>query len=82
MSDSTESGPRVSASQAAAQVRSFVDADGTRWQVTERPFADYDRRRGLSLIFSSDGAVRRVREYPADWHLLSDEELFVLSWKS
>jgi hypothetical protein len=82
MSDSTESGPPAGVSQAAAQVRSFVDADGIRWQVTERPFADYDRRRGLSLIFSSDGAVRRVREYPDTWFSLSDDELFALSWKS
>ena len=82
MSDFTESGPPARANRAAPQVRSFVDADGTRWQVTERPFADYDRRRGLSLIFSSDGAVRRVREYPADWYTLSDEQLFALSWKS
>jgi hypothetical protein len=81
MSDSTESGPPANAGKALAQVRSFVDADGIRWQVTERPFADYDRRRGLSLIFSSDGAVRRVREYPANWFSLSDEELFELSWK-
>lgn len=63
-------------------MRVFVDAEGTRWQVSERPFADYDRRRGLSLIFASDAAVRRVREYPDDWSSLSDEELIALSWKS
>jgi hypothetical protein len=61
-------------------VRVFVDGEGTRWHVSERPFADYDRRRGLSLIFASDAAVRRVREYPATWYLLSDEELGALSW--
>jgi hypothetical protein len=59
-----------------------VDADGMRWQVSERAFADYDRRRGLSLIFASESAVRRVRDYPATWFLLSDEELSALSWKA
>lgn len=82
MSYSAEDGPPASAARAAAPVRIFTDADGTRWQVSERPFADYDRRRGLSLIFASDSAVRRVREYPADWFLLSDEELSTLSWKA
>jgi hypothetical protein len=61
-------------------LRHFVDADGMRWCVHEQPFADYDRRSGLSLIFSSDGAVRRVRNYPDSWRSLSDEELIALSW--
>jgi hypothetical protein len=60
--------------------RVFYSADGTRWHVSERPFGDYDRRRGMSLIFASDFAVRRVRDFPVDWHTLSDEELLALSW--
>ena len=81
MSDSIER--RTSLPHGAAdRVRVFVDRDGTRWHVSERPFADYDRRRGLSLIFASDGAVRRVREYPSDWQSLSDEDLLSLSWKA
>lgn len=63
------------------RVRVFVDVDGLRWQVKEMPFSNYDRRRGVSLIFWSEGAVRRVRDYPADWHELSDSELALLSWK-
>ncbi len=62
--------------------RSFLDRDGTHWLVYEQAFADYDRRSGMSLIFSSDSAVRRVRDYPADWIRLSDEDLAELSWKS
>jgi len=62
--------------------RTFLDVDGARWRVFEQPFADYDRRAGLSLIFSSDSAVRRVRDYPVDWFTLSDVELVALSWKS
>jgi hypothetical protein len=60
--------------------RVFFAPDGTRWHVSERPFGDYDRRRGLSLIFASDFAVRRVRDFPADWHTLSDEDLLAVSW--
>jgi len=60
--------------------REFVDAEGTRWRVKETSFSHYDRRRGRSLIFWSDGAVRRVRSYPADWYELSENELVQLSW--
>ena len=82
MPDSTESFPPALAESAAAPVRRFTDADGVVWEVTERPFAHYDRRRGLSLIFASEAAVRRVREYPADWHLLPDDALLALSWQA
>ncbi len=64
------------------RVRDFVDADGTRWRVYEQEFGEYDRRRGMSLIFASEAAVRRVRDYPAHWHEFSEEELLALSWKS
>lgn len=80
MSDSSEGRPPPLQRSEAAQVRVFVDADGVRWHVSERLFAPYDRRRGLSLIFASDAAVRRVRDYPAHWHALSDPELLALSW--
>jgi len=82
MSDSTERSLPGTVTSASVAVRVFVDGDGTRWHVSERPFADYDRRRGLSLIFASDSAVRRVRAYPQDWSALSDAELIALSWKS
>ena len=61
--------------------RIYVDADGIRWQVYEQAFSDYDRRRGTSLIFATEAAVRRVRSYPPNWHELSDVELTALSWK-
>jgi len=61
--------------------RVFEDADGNQWRVRESSFSPYDRRRGRSLIFWSDGAVRRVRDYPDDWYELSDDELAQLSWK-
>jgi hypothetical protein len=82
MSEPAENGPPTRDTRAAAPVRVFVDAEGTRWQVSERPFSDYDRRHGLSLIFASEVAVRRVRDYPANWATLADDELFALSWRA
>lgn len=61
--------------------RTFIDADGVRWSVYEQPFADYDRRRGMSLIFASDAAMRRVRVYPDDWRTMSDADLALMSWR-
>jgi hypothetical protein len=62
--------------------RTFLDVEGTQWRVYEQAFGDYDRRSGMSLIFASEAAVRRVRDFPADWMQLSDDELLALSWKN
>jgi hypothetical protein len=72
----------VQADSNAPQERTYLDAEGARWRVFEQPFADYDRRTGMSLIFSSDAAVRRVRDYPSNWIDLTDAELATLSWKA
>lgn len=62
------------ARNAIGPIRSVVDAAGTFWQVCEVEYA-LDRRTGRSLVFESDGSVRRVRQYPATWHDLPDDEL-------
>ena len=67
---------------ASREERVFVDADGSRWRVYEQAFSAYDRRRGISLIFANDAAVRRVRSFPANWATLTDDELVDLSWQS
>jgi hypothetical protein len=72
----------ASADSDVPSARTFVDSEGSRWRVYEQPFSDYDRRSGVSLIFSSEGAVRRVRNYPPNWSELSDRELMALSWKA
>jgi hypothetical protein len=69
-------------SSATSVERSFLDTEGARWRVYEQAFGDYDRRSGMSLIFASDSAVRRVRDYPASWMELSDDELLELSWRA
>ena len=66
----------------APRARTLLDSDGAQWRVFEQAFSDYDRRNGLSLIFASDSAVRRVRDYPASWFDLPDDELLVLSWRT
>lgn len=50
------------------------------WLVYELPPLPFDRRTTNSLIFESDFAIRRVRNFPVEWRLLSDEQLFALSW--
>ena len=62
------------------RTRSFTDELGQTWLVSEQPFSEYDRRSGASLIFASELAVRRVRNYPSDWYTLSDQALAALSW--
>jgi hypothetical protein len=63
------------------RTRTFTDDLGQTWLVSEQPFSEYDRRRGSSLIFSSELAVRRVRDYPSDWHTLPESALVALSWR-
>jgi hypothetical protein len=81
MSDSRE---RTDISHASdlPGTRSYTDDLGMTWHVREQPFSDYDRRRGSSLIFSSELAVRRVRDYPSDWFTLSEVALAALSWRA
>jgi hypothetical protein len=62
--------------------RTLTDREGMHWTVYEQAFSDYDRRTGRSLIFESDGAVRRVRNYPENWLTLDADELMLVSWKS
>lgn len=54
--------------------------DGEHWRVYELPTTTLDRRTSPSLVFENEMTVRRVRQYPADWRTLNDEELFALSW--
>lgn len=56
--------------------------DGVLWLVYEMPAHAYDRRQKPSLIFETDTAVRRVRNYPANWRALTDQDLLALSWSA
>ena len=51
------------------------DDTGRVWRVREFK----SERSAEALVFESDDVMRRVRDYPADWPELPDEELFALS---
>jgi hypothetical protein len=55
---------------------SFVVQDQV-WTVSE--FGDPISSQRV-LIFEGPGIGRKVREYPANWRQLSDDELYALSW--
>ena len=69
---------QVRQSPAPGKVRR-ISADGLRWVVQEVPAPAFDRRGGVHLMFDGETIMRRVREFPANWHELSDEELYELS---
>ena len=81
MSDSREL-TEISHANTLPRARTYTDDLGVTWRVTEQLFSEYDRRRGSSLIFSCELAVRRVRNYPSDWFTLSEVALAALSWRA
>lgn len=59
----------------------FSGRDGTEWRVSERNARhDPGARAEWCLVFSCEGAVRRVWGYPAGWRELSADALIALSW--
>jgi hypothetical protein len=53
-----------------------VTQDGTRWTVREIDTSHVPGAHGLRcLIFESEGILRRAWLYPADWAVLSDQQL-------
>lgn len=52
----------------------------TVWHVYEH-IPQYDRRSRPSLVFVSDVAMRRVRDFPAQWWELGDDALMAVSWR-
>ena len=68
----------TTASESAPRIRVII-VEGGRWTVAEQQGC-FGGRSERSLLFSSEGFVRRVRNYPANWHELSAGELFEISW--
>jgi len=64
----------------AQRVGRHIVIEAVPWLVYELPPTVYDRRNSPSLVFESEGVVRRVRAYPEHWRDLSDDDLFALSW--
>ncbi|HWE41720.1 MAG TPA: hypothetical protein VG432_04400 [Gemmatimonadaceae bacterium] len=59
-----------------------INLEHERWRVYELPPASYDRRGGNTLVFETEGVIRRVRNFPDNWRELSPEALLALSWKA
>jgi hypothetical protein len=80
VSDETDKLPAVL--REAQRTARPIFVNGVPWLVYELPPPPFDRRREPSLIFECEDVVRRVRQYPANWRELTDEDLFALSWCS
>lgn len=76
MDNDEQDRPTQSAPRLGGPVRRIYTEDA-EWVVRQWSSV-YDRRRP-DLVFESDRAVRRVRDYPANWMELSDEELLAVS---
>ena len=72
--EAIRSGELLSQVRLRPGARSFRSGSVT-WSVYE----DAHPHAGKSLIFESDRIARRVRNYPANWHDLTDEQLAMLS---
>lgn len=67
-------------SDALAGRRRVVAVGLTVWQVFEHVPAD-DRHSRPTLVFLSDAAMRRVRDFPPEWWNLPDDALMAVSWR-
>jgi hypothetical protein len=59
-----------------------ITIDHEEWRVYELQPASYDRRGSNTLVFETDGVIRRVRNFPGNWRELPPEKLFALSWNA
>ena len=78
MGSSDNRSPPRTVSEPSRHVRS-VQVDGVQWTVHEILAPAFDSRGEPHLLFESDQILRRLREYPRNWHLLSDVDLFALT---
>ena len=60
-------------------MRHLVDAQGREWHVYERSAGELSPIAGrVSLVFDTDGIVRRLWRYPSSWAAMSDADLLGL----
>ena len=78
MADKPNDPQQLRQSPAPGKVRR-ISAEGLRWIVQEVPAPSFDRRGGTHLLFDGESVMRRVRDFPANWAQLSDDELYELS---
>jgi hypothetical protein len=58
--------------------REILDARGRLWRVYLRADA-LDRRSSPSLVFDCAEIIRLVRDFPADWDGMPDDELMLIA---
>jgi hypothetical protein len=58
----------------------IITVDHEEWRIYELAPGALDRRGSNTLVFESDGVMRRVRNYPSNWRELPASELVKLSW--
>ena len=59
----------------------YVDGAYLRWSVVEVDAGAVPAaRRARCLLFTREGCIRRVWDYPADWRTLDAAALAALSW--
>ena len=66
--------------------RTFLDESQRKWRVYERHLTrpscgDADLPVERILVFDAGSVVRRVSQFPDDWHTLSAASLDALSWQ-
>jgi hypothetical protein len=60
-------------------MRHLVDPEGREWRIYERAAGELSPTAGRSsLVFDTDGIVRRLWRYPASWSALPDADLLRL----
>lgn len=63
-----------------ARTALVINLDNEEWRIYELLPASYDRRGRNTLVFETDGVIRRIRNYPENWRELSADALLTLSW--
>jgi hypothetical protein len=76
---------RISVASAQRQLQApehkdFTDSTGTLWSVEERERTGVSSENERTLVFTSIGAFRCVRHYPANWFEMTPDALERLSW--
>jgi hypothetical protein len=67
-------------SETGAATALVIIVDHEEWRVYELAPGSYDRRGSNTLVFESDGVMRRVRNFPRNWRRMSPTALLALSW--
>ena len=65
----------------APRTRVIVDDGGRIWTVEQLRAGPTDPIQKASLLFTTENLMRRIRQFPDNWHSLADPELYALSLK-